>query len=322
VEYREDIRISDEILNRLVDAYRRIRNTCRYLLGNLHDFTPDQAVPLGEMDPLDRFALDMACRAYQRIQLAYADFEFHKVYHTLHNDCVTDLSALYLDILKDRLYASSANSRERRSAQTALWRILMLLLRGMAPILSFTAEEAIAHLPEALRPHTEPPVFALPSLNDEQLAEILLDEATLARWANLLQVRAALTRAIEPLRKQGVVGLSLDVRVRLFMQPELRAALEDSGADLRAVCIVSQLELHPLDAAPQEATQDEEIPGLAFTVEKASGDKCRRCWLYSQELGRDPAHPELCPRCAGALQGQSVHLAANHPSMPLSAGSN
>jgi isoleucyl-tRNA synthetase len=302
VDYREDIRISDEILNRLVDAYRRIRNTCRYLLGNLHDFTPEGAVALEDMDPLDRYALDMACRAYQRIRQAYADFEFHKVYHTLHNHCVTDLSALYLDILKDRLYASAADSRERRSAQTALWRILMLLLRGMAPILSFTAEEAAGHLPEALRPQGLSTVFALPPLDDAQLAELLLDAATLERWTTLLQVRAALTRAIEPLRKEGVVGLSLDTCVRLYMKAELRAVLDGSGADLRAVCMVSQLELHPLEAAPQHAARDEDIPGLAFTVEKASGGKCRRCWLYSQELGTAPAHPELCPRCAGVLQ--------------------
>jgi isoleucyl-tRNA synthetase len=301
VEYREDIRISDEILNRLVDAYRRIRNTCRYLLGNLYDFTPEQAVPFEDMDPLDRYALDTAGRAYLRIQQAYADFEFHKAYHTLHNHCVTDLSALYLDILKDRLYASPANSRERRSAQTALWRILMLLLRGMAPILSFTAEEAAGHLPDALRPQGVSTVFALPPLEEEHIARMLLDEETLARWAALLQVRAALTRAIEPLRKEGVVGLSLDTRVRLYLAPERKADLEALGADLRAVCMVSQLELHPLDAALHDAIRDEDVPGLAFTVEKASGGKCRRCWLYSQELGTLPAHPELCPRCAKAL---------------------
>jgi len=302
VEYREDIRISDEILNRLVDAYRRIRNTCRYLLGNLYDFTPERSVAPENMDPLDRYALDMAGRAYQRIQQAYADFEFHKVYHTLHNHCVTDLSALYLDILKDRLYASPADSRERRSAQTALWRILMLLLRGMAPVLSFTAEEALAHLPQALRPREAATVFALAPLEDAQAAELLLDEASLERWSRLLEVRAALTRAMEPLRKEGVIGLSLDARACLYMQPELRAALDALRTDLRAVCMVSQLELHPLEEAPRHAARDEAVPGLVFTVEKASGGKCLRCWLYSRELGTDPAHPELCPRCAGVLQ--------------------
>ncbi|MDR2696784.1 MAG: isoleucine--tRNA ligase [Deltaproteobacteria bacterium] len=306
VEYREDIRISDEILNRLVDAYRRIRNTCRYLLGNLYDFAPELAVPFEDMDPLDRYALDMAGRAYRRIRQAYADFEFHKVYHTLHNHCVTDLSALYLDILKDRLYASAADSRERRSAQTALWHIFMLLLRGMAPILSFTAEEAAGHLPHALRPQGVSTVFALPPLDDAHTSKMLLDGEVLERWAVLLQVRAALMRAIEPLRKEGVVGLSLDTRVCLYLKPELRAVLDALGADLRAVCMVSQLELHPLDAAPRHAAQDGDIPGLAFTVEKASGGKCRRCWLYSRQLGTDQAHPELCPRCAGVLQSRGA----------------
>ena len=306
VEYREDIRISDEILNRLVDAYRRIRNTCRYLLGNLYDFTPERAVAFEDMDPLDRYALDMAGRTYRRIQQAYADFEFHKVYHTLHNHCVTDLSALYLDILKDRLYASSADGRERRSAQTALWHILMLLLRCMAPILSFTAEEAFGHLPQALRPRGVSTVFALSPLEDAHIAKMLLDEEILARWSSLLQVRAALIRAIEPLRKEGVVGLSLDARVCLYLEPELKAGLEALGADLRAVCMVSQLELHSLDAAAQHAVRDEEVPGLAFTAEKAPGGKCRRCWLYSRELGADQAHPQLCPRCAGILRTEQL----------------
>jgi isoleucyl-tRNA synthetase len=134
------------------------------------------------------------------------------------------------------------------------------------------------------------------------MAKLLLDEEFLARWASLLQVRAALTRAIEPLRKAGIVGLSLDTRVRLYLKPELRTVLEALGADLRAVCMVSQLELHPLSAAPQDAARDAELPDLAFVVEKASGGKCRRCWLYSQQLGTAPAHPELCPRCAAVLQ--------------------
>ena len=151
VDYREDIRLSDEIVGRLVDAYRRIRNTCRFILGNLHDLTREDLLPVAGLLPLDRFALDTAARTHQRVQQAYMDFDFHKVYHCLHNYCVTDLSAVYLDILKDRLYASSRTGVERRSAQTALWHILRLLLRDMAPVLSFTAEEILSHLPEGLR---------------------------------------------------------------------------------------------------------------------------------------------------------------------------
>lgn len=298
VEYREDIRISDQILGRLVDAYRRIRNTCRFILGNLDGLAPADLLPLEQLLPLDRFALDAAGRMHQRVQQAYLDFEFHKVYHSLHNYCVTDLSAVYLDILKDRLYASGAASRERRSAQTALWHILRLLLRDMAPVLSFTAEEIFSHLPPALRGE-EPTVFALPPVDGGPL---LLDEGSRDDWNVLLAVRGAVTKAIEPLRRDGVVGHSLDTRVTLYLADELRQRLEGLDTDLRAVCIVSQIALAPLDQAPADAFSDEEVAGLAIAVEKAHGEKCERCWIYSTELGTDPAHPTLCPRCAAVIR--------------------
>ena len=305
VEYREDIRISDEILNRLVDAYRRIRNTCRYLLGNLSDFSTADLVPAADMDPLDRYAVDVTARAHLRVQDAYENFEFHKVFHTLHNLCATDLSAMYLDILKDRLYASGTASRERRSAQSALWHILMLLVRDMAPVLSFTAEEVYGYLPEALREAGVDTVFALSTLDEEALQArgLLLDEESRARWARLLDVRGAVTRAIEPQRKEGVVGHSLDTRVTLFVAPELQKELDVLGADLRAVCIVSQLQVRPLAEKSVDAVEAEDMPTLAVGVEKAHGEKCERCWIYSTELGSDAAHPTLCPRCTAVLQG-------------------
>ena len=149
--YQEDIRISDETLNRLVDAYRRIRNTCRYLLSNLNDFDPKDKVAAADMLPMDRYALDMVSRHHATIQEAYKKFEFHKVYHTLHNLCVVDLSAFYLDIIKDRLYVEEQNGLKRRSAQTVLWQVLLMLLQDMAPVLSFTAEEAFQNLPDAIK---------------------------------------------------------------------------------------------------------------------------------------------------------------------------
>ncbi len=299
VEYREDIRISDEILGRLVDAYRRIRNTCRFILGNLNDISAQDLLPLDKLEPLDRFALDVAGRVHERVQQAYMDFDFHKVYHTLHNYCVTDLSSVYLDILKDRLYASAPASEERRSAQTALWHVLCLLLRDMAPVLSFTAEEIFSHLPESLR-GPELTVFALPAL---EAAPYLLDEGTRDDWTVLLAVRGAVTKAIEPMRREGIIGHSLDTRITLFVADELRQRLEGLHTDLRAVCIVSQLQMEALDRAPQAAYQDEEIAGLAIGVEKARGEKCERCWIYSTELGTDPAHPALCPRCTTVIKG-------------------
>ena len=302
VEYREDIRISDEILGRLVDAYRRIRNTCRYLLGNLEGMGQNDLLPLGDLLPLDRFALDAAARVHDRVQQAYMDFDFHKVYHTLHNYCVTDLSSMYLDILKDRLYASGPTSTERRSAQTAMWHILSMLLRDMAPVLSFTAEEIYAHLPESLR-GTAPTVFALQPVDS---APFLLDEGKRDDWTVLTAVRGAATKAIEPMRRDGVIGHSLDTRVTLFVADELRQRIEGLNTDLRAFCIVSQIALQPLANAPQDAYRDEEIAGLAIGIEKAHGEKCERCWIYSTELGTDAEHPTLCPRCAAVIKGMEA----------------
>ena len=302
VEYREDIRISDEILGRLVDAYRRIRNTCRFILGNLEGLARDDLLPLNELLPLDRFAVDAAARVHDRVQQAYMDFDFHKVYHSLHNYCVTDLSSMYLDVLKDRLYASGPASAERRSAQTALWHILGLLLRDMAPVLSFTAEEIFTHLPEGLR-GAEPTVFALQPVDS---APLLLDEGTRDNWTVLTAVRGAVTKAIEPMRRDGVIGHSLDTRVTLFATDELRQRLEGLNTDLRAFCIVSQIALQPLESAPQGAYRDEEIAGLAIGVEKAHGEKCERCWIYSTELGADAGHPTLCPRCTAVIKAMEA----------------
>ena len=302
VEYREDIRISDEILGRLVDAYRRIRNTCRFILGNLEGLGKDDLLPLNELMPLDRFAIDAAARVHDRVQQAYMDFDFHKVYHTLHNYCVTDLSSMYLDVLKDRLYASGPASAERRSAQTALWHILGLLLRDMAPVLSFTAEEIFAHLPEGLR-GGETTVFALQPIES---APLMLDEGTRDDWNVLAAVRGAVTKAIEPMRRDGVIGHSLDTRVTLFVADELRQRLEGLNTDLRAFCIVSQIAVQPLESAPQGAYCDEEIAGLAIGVEKAHGEKCERCWIYSTELGTDAEHPTLCPRCTAVIKAMEA----------------
>ncbi|MDL2210567.1 isoleucine--tRNA ligase [Desulfovibrio sp. OttesenSCG-928-O18] len=302
VDYREDIRISEEILSRQVDAYRRLRNTCRYILGNIGDFAPGDAVDEKDMDPLDRFALDLVTRAHDRVQDAYAAYEFHKMFHTLHNLCATDLSAFYLDILKDRLYASAPGSRERRSAQTAMWRILLLLVRAMAPVLAFTAEEVFRYLPEALKPQVST-VFALRGKDAPGYA---MPENERAAWETLLAVRAEVSRALEPLRKDGVIGHGLDSRVTLYADAKLRGVLENLGTDLRALFIVSQLRIMDLAAAPADAVQAAEVEGLAIGVEKAAGEKCGRCWIYSEELGGDPAYPGTCPRCAAVLKEMGV----------------
>ena len=299
VDYHEDIRISDVILNRLVDAYRRIRNTCRFILGNLFDFEGRLAVNPEEMLPLDRHAVDGVIQLHAQWQKAYADFEFHKVFHGLHTFCITGLSAFYLDIVKDRLYVSAADSRERRSAQTALWLILRLLLRDMAPILSFTTEEIFQLLPGSLK-GPEATVFALQPLD---LTAYSLSLEKRDAWSAFLNARGAVTRAIEPLRKDGAIGHSLDTAITLYLNPVLREQLEGLDTDLRENLIVSGLRIGALAEAPDNAVADAEVEGVKVLVEKAPGEKCARCWTYSENLGTDPRWPDICPRCASVMAG-------------------
>jgi isoleucyl-tRNA synthetase len=297
------VRISDEILNRLVDAYRRIRNTVRFLLGNLSDFDPAKdAVALETMLPLDRFALDLVERRHRTILQAYEDFEFHKVYHTLHNLCTTDLSAFYLDIIKDRLYVCAG--LERRSAQTVLWRALLILLNDMAPVLSFTAEEAYQTLPEAMRPGGAS-VF---TMRLPEAAPVMSD-AERQIFELLLAVRGEVTKAIEPMRKAGDIGHSLETQVTLYVENQLstfaQSQLGDEG--LKEFFIVSKVLVKRYDEAPDEALGAEVSEPVKILVGKSSGAKCQRCWRYDEMLGTDAAHPDICPRCTtvvhGAVQG-------------------
>ncbi|XXJ19586.1 isoleucine--tRNA ligase [Desulfovibrio caledoniensis] len=298
--YQEDIRISDETLNRLVDAYRRIRNTCRYLLSNLNDFDPANKVDVADMQPLDRYALDMVVRQHDAIRKAYRNFEFHKVYHTLHNLCVVDLSAFYLDIIKDRLYVEEEDGLKRRSAQTVLWQILLMLLEDMAPVLSFTAEEAFQALPEAIRNALpqDTTVFALrfaperPELSKEERA----------RWEKLALVRAEVNKAIEPKRKDRVIGKSLDAQVTLYADADIRELVSTKDIDPREFFIISKLILDEPENAPADAYVGEDLADLKVAVDAAPGEKCERCWRIAEDLGTDPEYPDACPRCTAVLK--------------------
>jgi isoleucyl-tRNA synthetase len=219
------------------------------------------------------------------------------VFHCLHNFCVTDLSSFYLDVIKDRLYSSAPRSRARRSAQTVLHLILLSLLRDMAPILSFTAEEVFQSMPSALRPEQKT-VFALA---EPDLSSFSLAGEERGAWETLLKIRGEATKLIEPLRKSGEIGHSLDTALGLYAGPELLRSLQSLRADLRAVFIVSRFELAPLEKAVPEAVQAEETADLRIAVSRARGTKCARCWVYSEEIGRDAAHGDVCPRCSAVL---------------------
>jgi isoleucyl-tRNA synthetase len=299
--YQEDVRISEEILSRLVDAYRRIRNTCRFLLGNLSDFDPAKdAVPAEDMLPLDRYAMSILLDVHARIERSYERYEFHKVFHSVHNLCVTQLSAFYLDVIKDRLYVSGAGSLSRRSAQTVLWQVLMTLIRDLAPMLSFTAEELYSHLPEAMKPESAS-VFGMRFTPDADLA---LTGGDLERWDLIAAVRGEVNRSVEPVRKAGDVGHSLDCLITLHAGEELKETLTAPGVDLREVFIVSGVKIEDHEAATADAFVSEEVDELKISVSKAPGAKCERCWVRSERLGGSPEHSELCPRCTTVMTGE------------------
>lgn len=295
-DYRDNIRLSGEILERLTDAYRRIRNTCRYLLGNLYDFDPSiNRVFYDDMEELDRWALHRLQETSRRLLKAYDEYEFHAVYHGLHNFCVLDLSAFYLDILKDRLYASPPSSRLRRSAQTAMHEILETLVRLMAPILSFTADEVWPYMPaEGRGPSVHADLFF-------PVKEEYLDPALAERWEALIKVRREVTRALELARKEKRIGHSLDSVVTLGVSSELEAALTPFKDQLRSIFIVSSARLAPLEQVDMNLAC-EEVEGLRVLVAETTEPKCERCWIHDSTIGEDANHPGICRRCSRALQ--------------------
>ncbi|NPU84860.1 MAG: isoleucine--tRNA ligase [Syntrophaceae bacterium] len=291
-DYTVDIRISEEILKRLVEAYRRIRNTSRFILGNLYDFDRRKdAISLENMEELDRWALHRLQEVAQRVVDAYENFQFHVAFYTLHNFCTVDLSALYLDVLKDRLYTSKPASRERRSAQTTVTIILDAMARLLAPIMTFTAEEIWSALPawdgKAASVHLTEFPKADPALLNPQLSE---------QWKSMIAVKGEIAKALELARKDKTIGHSLDARVRIAPPASLQSLLASHLEDLRALLIVSQIDVTERTTLvnPYES---QEIDGLAVGVVRATGAKCQRCWNYSDTVGMDTSHPDLCERC-------------------------
>ncbi|HUT43503.1 MAG TPA: class I tRNA ligase family protein, partial [Desulfobacterales bacterium] len=295
-DYRDDIRISDNILKQLSDAYRRIRNTSRFLIGNLYDFDPEKdAVSYDKMPELDRFALHRLQDLIQRVRRAYDTYEFHIIYHALYNYCIVDLSAFYLDILKDRLYTSPSQSKERRSAQTVIYNILDSLARIMAPILAFTAEEIWNFMPGRKMNSESVHMASLPVVNeawkDEQLAE---------EWKKIIEVRGEVTKALEEARVKKLIGHSLDASTTIYTDGDLYDILEKHKDDLRTIFIVSEASLMKGEK-PDEIYKSLDIEGLSIRVEPTSGEKCERCWIHDISVGADSEQPTICNRCQDAI---------------------
>ena len=299
-DYRDDIKISDEIISRLVEAYRRIRNTCRYLLGNLRDFDPDaDAMDPAAMIEIDRWALSRLEALVERIRNAYETFEFHTLYHSLNQFCTVEMSAFYLDVLKDRLYVTPADSVERRSAQTALYRILDALVRLMAPILSFTAEEIWKHMPPKADREESVHLAFFPE-PEAALRDLELE----ARWGKILALRSEVTRALETARQAKAIGHPLDARVELALPDDLAEVVAAYKDDLPMIFKVSEAALG--EASGEDAEVSEEIPGLRIAVSPAPGTKCARCWILDETVGENEEHPTICHRCREILDGMSL----------------
>ena len=295
-DYHADIRISPEILKQLSDAYRKIRNTARFILGNLADFNPDQdKVSFDELLPIDRWALHRFDLVNQKARAGYDAFEFHQVYHAIHNFCVVDMSNFYLDVIKDRLYVEKADSKERRAAQTAMYMILDGMTRLISPILAYTSDEIWQAMKHDASADAENVVL-------NQMPEptgVNVDETFIQTWDRIHDIRDAVKKALELARNEKLIRASLDAKVQLFCDGEMYDFVKSVEAELPVVFIVSQVELVK---GGKGTFVSEDLPELSVTVLPAEGDKCSRCWTYSNTVGSNEKHPEVCAHCASVLE--------------------
>jgi isoleucyl-tRNA synthetase len=297
-DYRGEMSVSDEILERTADAYRRIRNTARFLLANLNGFDPAQnLVAPADMIELDRWAVDRAYRLQEEIVQAYRDYQFHLIYQKIHNFCVVDMGGFYLDVIKDRQYTTQSDGLPRRSCQSAMYRIAEAMSRWLAPILSFTSDEIWQHLPgersdSVFLEAWYPALFALDP--DDPFDRDL--------WGRVLEVRIQVSRHLEEARKAGAIGSSLDAELDLYCAPDLADALSKLEDELRFALITSYARVHPLQDRPADA-RDTDLTGLAVRVSPSIHAKCVRCWHHREDVGHDPDHSELCGRCVQNISG-------------------
>ena len=289
----DDIPISLESIKIISDAYRRIRNTCRYLLGNISNFDPaSDSVAYADLPEMERWALNRLELLKEKVLAAYGRYEIYSIYHDINHFCTVDLSAFYLDINKGRIYPSYSKSPLRRSFQTVMYQVLDTLVRLVAPVLSFTAEEIWKYMPGEREESVHLSQFLplKPEWKDKELE---------ARWAVILQVRSEVDKALEITRKSNIIGHSIDAMVTISAGPELIDTLRNFYTELAFIMIVSKVEL--ADNIEGDCYCSEVISGLKVKAEKSPGEKCERCWCYSEDLGKDKEHPYICPRCIGEL---------------------
>ncbi|HBV98962.1 MAG: isoleucine--tRNA ligase [Peptococcaceae bacterium BICA1-7] len=297
-DYRSDLAASPAIMKQMTESYRKIRNTCRFLVGNLYDYNPGtDSVDYRDMPEIDRWALLRLQKVVERVLAGYRDYEYHVVYHAIHNFCTVDMSSLYLDIIKDRLYTAAPSSRERRAAQTVMHEVLGALVRLLAPVLAFTSEEIWRYIPYSGDKPASVQLSDMPEVKGQYI-----DPDLEKKWDRLLELRAVVTRALEAARRDKIIGNSLEAVTELYASGDVYSFLESFGDEMATLFIVSAVALKKGDP-PAGAASNEDIPGFGVIVGRASGSKCERCWNYHEGVGLDSEHPTLCPRCAEVVKG-------------------
>jgi isoleucyl-tRNA synthetase len=297
VEYQADVKMSERVLTQLSEAYRKIRNTFRFAVGNLSDFDPPRdAVSNEQLEEIDRWMLDRTAELVKKCREWYANYEFHRVYHAIHDYCVVDLSAFYFDVLKDRLYTKAAKNKSRRSAQTAVWKISSALVRLAAPVLVFTAEEIWKYLPKA---QGEPESVHMSLFPAEQELHAGLDAATVATWNELSTVRENVLKALEAARNEKKISSGLEAKVTIRGYTKALHDLRKYVDKLPGLFIVSQVIVEePKSPALQ---LNAETGRYQIEVSRADGKKCERCWNYSTRVGENARYPTVCERCSEVL---------------------
>lgn len=286
-DYQSDVHISNEILKQISESYRKIRNTARYILGNVYDFNPDtDSVPVNELMPMDKWAIVKLNELIAKVKQAYDNYEFHQVYHSIRNFCVIDMSNFYLDVLKDRLYTEKSDSKSRKAAQTAIYIILNAMTRMISPILAYTSDEIWKYMPHSSNENAENVIFnEMPNQ-----VEIETDADFMSFWDEIHQLRDDVKKSLEVLIKDKTIKSSLEAKVTLKASGEKLEFLKKAEPELAAAFIVSAVEI---------AENDGE---LEIAVDKAIGEKCERCWIISETVGTDSEHPHLCKRCCNILK--------------------
>jgi len=297
-DYRVDVRMSKDIAKQLSDIYLKIRNTARFILGNLGDFDSNNLVPFKEMPELDRWALARLNRLVENVNISYEKYEYHTIYHAIHNFCTVDMSNFYLDIIKDRLYCDEAHGVLRRSAQSTIYIILDALVRMLAPILAFTAEEIWALMPHHKDVETGSVLYnPMPAFN----AEYVLSPELVTMWENILRLRTDVYKALEIARTEKVIGKSLEAEVTLYFSDAAFSEFDKiADNDYCTLFIVSDVHV---SKGSGNGYAGIEFPGVTVAVSASDESKCARCWKHDKDVGKSDKHPELCPRCLFTLKG-------------------